>query len=168
MAITFQSAAEIDVVLYPLAFSYLFPFLDSIKITNLINQWIKNAEHQRFDAFELWCCRKLLRVTWTARSSNSQSLKEINSEYSLEGLMLQLKLQYFGHQMLRTGSLEKTMMLGKVEGRRRRGWWKMRWLDGVADLMDVSLCRFGGWWWTGKPDMLQSVGLQRVWHTWAT
>ena len=101
--------------------------------------WIINkAEHQRIDAFELWCWRRLLRVSWTARGSNQSILKEISPKYSLEGLMLKLKLQYFGHLMRRTDSLEKTLRLGKIEGRRRR-WQRMRWLDGITDLMDISL-----------------------------
>ena len=90
------------------------------------------------DAFELWCLRRLLRVPWTARRSNQFILKEINPEYSLEGLMLKLKLQYFGHLMQRTDSLEKTLMLGKIEGGRRRGQQRMRWLDGITDSMDMS------------------------------
>ena len=93
---------------------------------------IKKADHQRFDAFEPWCWRRLLRVPWTARRSNQSILKEISPEYSLEGLMLMLKLQYFGHLMRRTDSLEKTLMLGKIEGRRRRGRQRMRWLDGIT------------------------------------
>ena len=100
---------------------------------------IKKAECQRIDAFELWCWRRLLRVPWTARRSNQPILKEISPEYSLEGLMLKLKLQYFGHLMRRTDSLEKTLMLGKNEGGRRRGRQRMRWLDGITDLMDMSL-----------------------------
>ena len=100
---------------------------------------IRKAEHQRTDAFELWCWRRLLRVPWTARRSNQSILKEINPEYSLEGLMLKLKLQYFGHLMRKAGSLEKTQMLGKTEGRRRRGQQRMRWLDGITDSMDMSL-----------------------------
>ena len=99
---------------------------------------IKKAEHQRIDSFELWCWKRLLRVPWTARRSNQSILKEINPEYSLEGLMLKLKLQYFGHVMRRADSLEKTLMLGKIEGRRRRGRQRMRWLDGITDSMDVS------------------------------
>ena len=98
-----------------------------------------NAERQRIDAFELWCWRRLLRVPWTARRSNQSILKEINPEYSLEGLMLKLKLQYFGHMMWRANSLEKTLMLGKIEGRRRRGWQRIRWLDDLINLMDMSL-----------------------------
>ena len=101
---------------------------------------IKKAECQRIDVFELWCWRRLLRVLWTARRSNQSILKKINSEYSLEGLMLMLKLQYFGHLMWRANSLEKTLMLGKTEGRRRE-WQRMRWLDGIINPMDVSLSK---------------------------
>ena len=100
---------------------------------------IKKAEHRRIDAFELWCWGRLLRVPWTARRSNQSILKEISPGYSLEGLMLKLKLQYFGHLMRRVDSLEKTLMLGGIGGRRRRGRQRMRWLDGINDLMDVSL-----------------------------
>ena len=102
---------------------------------------IQKAERQRIDAFELWCWRRLLRVPWTARRSNQPILKEISPKHSLEGLMLKLKLEYFGHLMWRPDSLEKTLMLGKIEGRRRRGWQRMRWLDGITDLMDMSLSR---------------------------
>ena len=102
---------------------------------------IKKAEHQRIDAFELWCWRKLLRVPWTARRPNQSILKEISPEYSLEGLMLKLKLQYFGYLMQRTDLLQKTMMLGKIEGRRRRGQQRTRWLDGITDSMDMSLSK---------------------------
>ena len=122
---------------------------------------IKKAEHQRIDAFELWCWRSFLRVPWTARRSNQSILKEISPEYSLEGLMLKLKLQYFGHLMWRSDSSEKTLMLGKIEGRRRRGGmasptqWTGVWVDS------------GSWWWTGGPGVLLSMGSQRVRHDWA-
>ena len=102
---------------------------------------VKKAEHRRIDAFELWCWRRLLRVPWTARRSNQSILKEISPEYSLEGQMLKLKLQHFGHLMQRTDSLEKTLMLGKTEGRRRRGRQRERWLDGITDSMDMSLSK---------------------------
>ena len=99
------------------------------------------AEHRKIDGFKLWYWKRLLRVPWAARRSNQSILKEISPEYSLEGLMLKLKLQYFGHLMWRTDSLEKTLMLGKIEGGRRRGWQRMRWLDGITDLMDMSLSK---------------------------
>ena len=102
---------------------------------------VKKAEHWRSDAFELWCWKRLLRVPWTARRSNQSIQKEISPEYSLEGLMLKLKLQYFGFLMRRTESFEKTLMLGKIEGRRRRGQQRMRWLDSITDLMDMSLSK---------------------------
>ena len=109
-------------------------------VMNGCESWmVKKAEHWRIDAFELWCWRRLLRVPWTARRSNQSTLKEISPEFSLEGLMLKLKLQYFGHLMWRTNSFEKTLMSGKIEGGRRRGRQSMRWLDGITDLMHMSL-----------------------------
>ena len=120
--------------------------------------------------FELWFCRRLFRVSWTARRSNQSILKEISPEYSFEGLMLKLKFHYFGHLMQKTDSLEKTLMLGKIQSRRRRGQQRMRWLDGITDLMDMSLSNLRELvWWTGRPGMaLQSTGSQRVGHNWVT
>ena len=105
------------------------------------NWTIKKAEHQSINAFEWWCWRRLLRVPWTSRRSNQSILKEISTEWSLEGLMLKLKLQYFGHLMQRADSFEKTLMLGKIEGRRRRGRQSMRWLDGITDSVEISLSK---------------------------
>ena len=129
---------------------------------------IKKAECRRTDAFELWCWRRLLRVPWTARRSNPSILKEISPECSLEGLMLKLKLQYFGPLMWRADSLEKTLMLGKIKGRRRMGRQRMRWLGGITNSMDMSLSNPRRWWRTGKSGLLQSTGWQRVEHDWVT
>ena len=123
---------------------------------------IKKGECQRTHASELWCWRRLLRVPGTARRSNQSILKEISPEYSLEGLMLKLKLQYFGYLMWRADSFEKPLMLRKIEGRRRRGRQRMRWLDGITDSMDVSLSKLQSWWWTGRPGVLQSMGSDRM------
>ena len=112
------------------------------------NWTIKKAERWRIDTFELWCWRRLLRVPWTARRSNKSMLKEISPKYSLEGLMLKLKLQYFVRLMRRTDSFEKTLIWGNIEGRRRE-WQKMRWLDGITDSMDISLSNSRSWYWTG-------------------
>ena len=129
---------------------------------------IKKAECWRIDAFELRCWRRLLSP-WTARRSNQSIWKEINPEYSLEGLMLKLKLQYFGHLMWRADSLEKMLMLGKTEGGRRRRWQRMRWLDGFTETWWTWVWASSrSWWWTGRPGVLQSIGLQRVSYDWAT
>ena len=126
---------------------------------NRCESWtIKKTESQRIDAFELWCWRRLLRVPWTARRSNQSILREIKPEYSLEGLMLKLKLQYFGHLMQRANSLEKTLMLGTIEGRRRRGRQKMRCLDGMTDSTNTSLSKLGEMAKDRKPGVLQSMG----------
>ena len=139
------------------------------------NWTINKAEHQKIDAFELWCWRRLLRVPWTARRSSQSILKKLripwSLEYSLEGLMLKLKLQYFGHLMQRTGSLEKTLMLGKIEGRRRRRQQRVRWLDGITDSMDSIWANSGRQWRLGKPVVLQSMGVTKSWtclNDWTT
>ena len=129
---------------------------------------VKKAESWRIDGFELWYWRRLLRVPWTARRSNQSILKDISPGCSLEGLMLKLKLQYFGHLMGRVDSFEKTLMLGGIGGRRRRGRQRMRWLDGITDSMHWVWVNSGSWWWTGRPGVLRFMGSQRVGHDWAT
>ena len=129
---------------------------------------IKKAECRRIDAFELQSWRRLLRVPWTARRSNQSILKEISPGCSLEGLMLKVKFQYFGHLMQRVESLEKTLMLGWIGGRRRRGRPRMRWLDGITDSMRWVWVNSGSWWWTGRPGVLRFIGSQRVGHEWGT
>ena len=129
------------------------------------NWTIKKAECWKIDAFELWCWRRLLRVPWTGRSKQL-ILKEISPEYSLEGLMLKLKLQYFGHQMWKTDSVEKTRILGQIEGRSRRGQQRMIWLDGITAQQTWAWVSSESWWWTGKPGVLQPWDC-RVGHDWA-
>ena len=128
---------------------------------------IKTAEYWRIDAFELWCWRRFLRVTWTGRRSNQLTQKEINPEYSLEGLMLKLKLQYFGYLMQRTDSLAKTLVLGKSEGRRKGDDRENGWMASLTPWTWVWASS-GSWWWTWKTGVLQSMGLQRVEHSWVT
>ena len=119
---------------------------------------IKKVGHRRIDAFEFWCWRRLFRVPWTARRSNQSILKEICPGCSLEGLILKLKLQYFGHLMRRADSFEKTLLLGKIEHRRRRGLQRISWLDGITNSMDMVRVDSGTWWWTGRPGTLPFMG----------
>ena len=129
---------------------------------------IKKAEYWRIDAFEMWCWRRLLRVPWTARRSNQSILKEISPGCSLERLMLKLKLQYFGTWCEELTHWEKTLILGGIAGRWRRGQQRMRWMNGITDSMDMSLGKLRSWWWTGRPDVLWFMGSQRVGHDGAT
>ena len=129
---------------------------------------VKKAERQRIDDFELWCWRRLLRVPWTARRSNQSILKEISPWCSLERMMLKPKLQYSGHLMWRVDSLEKSLMLGGIGGRRRRGWQRMDCWMASPTLWTWVWVNSGSWWWTGRPGMLQFMGLQRVRHDWVT
>ena len=134
--------------------SHLVKAMDFPVVMYGCESWtIKKAESQRFDAFEVWCWRRLLRVPWAARRSNQSILKEISPKCSVEGLMLKLKLQYFGHLKQRTDSFEKTLMLGRIEDRRRRGQQRMRWLDGITDLRGMNLSKL-----SEKPGVLQSMG----------
>jgi len=145
---------ELNIYITPLMLNFIYTYT----IVFILKLW-------RLDAFELWCWRRLLRVLSTARRSNQSILKEYSPEYSLEGLMVKLKLQYFGHIMQRTDSFEKTLMLRKTEGRRRRGQQRMRWLNNITNSMKANS---GSWRWTGRPGMLQSLGSQRVRHNWPT
>ena len=132
-------------------------------VTNGCESWtIQEAEHWKIDAFELCCWRRLLRAFWTSRGSKWSILTEISPDYSLEGLMLKLKLQYFGHLIQRTHSLEKTLMLGKIKGRRRRGQQRIRWLDDRSTGKSWVWASSRNWWWTGKPGVLQSMESQRI------
>ena len=129
---------------------------------------VKKSQRWKIDAFELWCWRRFLTVPWTSRKSNQASLKQISPQISLEGMMLTLKLQYFGHRMQRVDSLEKTLMLGWIGGSRRRRRQRMRWLDIITDSMAVSWVTPGSWWWTWRPCVLRFMGSQRVRHDRAT
>ena len=148
---------------------HVFPILNpppfSLPIPSL---WVVPVHQPQASSIMLWCWRRLLRVPFTARRSNQSILNKISSGYSLEALMFKLKLQYFGYSMRRADSLEKTLMLGKIEGRRRKGRWKMRCLGGITDSVDISLAELVSWWWTERPGVLQFMGTQRVGYTWGT
>ena len=138
-------------------------------VTNVCESWIiKKAERRRIDAFELWCWKRFLRGPLDCKEIQPVHPEGNQSWVFMEGLMLKLKLQYFGHLIWRTYSFEKTLMLGKIEGWRKRGLQRMRWLDGITDSMDMNLSNSGSWWWTGRPGGLQSMGSKRVWLDWAT
>ena len=138
-------------------------------VTYGCESWIiKKVERQRIDAFELWCWKRLLKVLWTARRPNQSILREINTEYSLEGLTLKLKLQYFDHPMWTADTLEKSLMLGKTESSSRRGCQRMIRLDGITMQWTLTWANFRRWWGTGRPGMLQSMVSQRVGYNWVT
>jgi len=148
---------------------HVFPILNPPPFSLCIpSLWVVPVHQAQASSIMLWCWRRLLRVPFTARRSNQSILNKISSGYSLEALMLKLKLQYFGYLMRRADSLEKTLMLGKIEGRRRKGRWKMRCLGGMTDSMDISLAELGSWWWTERPGVLQFMGSQRAGYTWGT
>ena len=159
-------AMVFPVVMYGCKLLLLLSHFSRVRLC--VSWTIKKAECQRIDAFELWCWRRISRVPWTARRFKPVSLKEIIPKYSLEGLMLKLNRWYSGHQMWRTVSLEKTLMLGKIEGRKRRGWQRIRWLDGISTWWTWVWANSRSWWWTGRPGVLQSMGFQRVGHDWVT
>ena len=152
--------------LWDLVLILMFLVFRLVNFSNCLENYFNQHSIYFFSAYncQKWCWRRLLRVPWTARRSNQSILQEISPGISLEGMMLKLKLQYFGHLMQRVDSLEKTLMLGGIGGRRRRGRQRMRWLDGITDSMDMSLSELWSWWWTGRPGVLQSMGSQRVRH----
>ena len=155
-------------ITFPTKFHLVKAMVFPVVIYGCESWTVKKAECRRIDAFELWCWRRLLRVPWTARRSNQSILKEISPGCSLEGLVLKLKLQYFGHLMWRVDSFEKTLMLGRIEGRRRRGWQRIN--DWMASLTQWTWVWVNSrsWWWTGRLGVLWLMGSQRVGHNWAT